>query len=61
LEVARKTLPPDDVQILFFDRKDDNVTVHPIELDALGNITQVPPGYRQFFIDEDTRLLSRGR
>ncbi len=60
-EVAKKTLKPEQVMILFFDRQGEKVTVSPIEVDALGNVLNPPPTYRQFFIDEDTRLLSRGR
>lgn len=60
-EVAKKTLKPKDVMILYFERHAANVTVHPIELDSIGNIMNPPLSYRQFFIDEDMRLLTRGR
>ena len=31
--------------------------IHPIEIDAAGNITGVPAGYRRFFLDEQRRFL----
>lgn len=59
-EVARKTIGPDDVAILFFEKEDDHVAIHPLKLDDLGNILESPPGYRSFFLQEELALLNRG-
>jgi len=48
---------PDDVSILYFERQDGGVKIHSLEIDRRGNIVNAPPGYRQFFLDEDRRLL----
>lgn len=60
IEVARGRIPPESLGILFFERKDREVVVHDLTVDAQGNLLGAPPSYRQFFLEEDLRLLSRG-
>ncbi len=50
-------LRPDDVQILYFEREPSGVKIHQITFDKFGNLQNVPPGYRQFFLEEERRLL----
>ncbi len=50
-------LKPDDVSILFFERKDLDVRIHSIRLDEEGNVLGVPEGYRRFFLEETARSL----
>ena len=50
-------LRPEDVAILFFERKGPWVTIHPIELDEGGNVVDAPDGYRAFFMEEQARLF----
>lgn len=50
-------LKPEDLSILFFERKDQAVNIHSIEIDQEGNILKEPPGYRQFFMNETDRAL----
>jgi energy-coupling factor transporter ATP-binding protein EcfA2 len=57
-EVARGTIPADDVMILFFDRHRTDTTVHPITLDRLGNVIGAPEHYREFFLKEVENLFS---
>jgi predicted ATPase len=45
-------LKPKDVQILYFERNGAEVEIHPIGIDAAGNILGAPKGYRKFFLDE---------
>jgi predicted ATPase len=52
-----KHLSPDDVALLYFERKNGNVEIKRLELDRFGNITNAPAGYRQFFLEEEMRLL----
>ena len=48
---------PDDVSVLFFERKDLHVIIHSLQLDRQGNVLNAPPGYRQFFMEETKRDL----
>ena len=50
-------LKPDDVSILFFDRRDLDVHVHSLRLDREGNVLDAPEGYREFFMQETQRSL----
>ena len=59
-EVARRTLRPEAVSILFLDRRGGDTTATSLVLDEKGNITNAPPSYRQFFLQEELNLLSRG-
>ena len=50
-------LKPDDVSILFFERKDLDVRIHSLRIDQEGNIEGAPDGYRNFFLEETARSL----
>jgi len=50
-------LRPDDVVILYFQRGASGVKIHPIRLDAHGNLENPPRGYRQFFLQEERRFF----
>ncbi len=53
----KKQISPDDVSILYFERSKSGVLIHELELDEFGNITNAPPTYRQFFLQEEQRLF----
>jgi predicted ATPase len=53
----KKHLRPEDVQILYFERTPKGVQIHPIQIDAMGNLLNVPHGYRAFFLKETNRFL----
>ncbi len=54
----RKTeLKPDDVSILFFERRDLDVHIHSLRLDEEGNVRNAPECYRRFFMEETQRSL----
>ena len=57
MEVRRKLLKPEDVSLLYFERGKSGATIHNLELDAKGSITNPPPGFRQFFLKEERDLL----
>jgi len=57
MEVREGRLIQSDVSLLYFERENGTVKVHELELDAYGNISNPPPGYRQFFLQEQRRLL----
>jgi len=55
----RDYLSKEDVSLLFFERSDGRVKIHPLELDDMGNIINAPFGYRQFFLEESTRIVGK--
>ena len=58
MEVRRGThLSAEDVSILYFERSEQGATIHNLELDRHGSIKNPPPGFRQFFLDEERELL----
>lgn len=50
-------LKPEDVSILFFERRGLDVRIHSLRIDKEGNVLDAPEGYRQFFMDEMSRSL----
>ena len=54
---GKTKLKPDDVSILFFERRELEVHIHSLRLDKEGNVLGAPPGYRRFFMEETTRSL----
>ena len=57
-EQKRGGIRPEDVVILYFEREEaTSVRVHPIEITKTGDLENVPPGYRRFFLEEQRRLL----
>ena len=57
ISVRKGLLSANDVSILYFEPNVNAVQVRQITLDAHGNLRGAPPGYRQFFIKENDRLL----
>ena len=58
MEVRDNNIPlkPEDVSILFFERQELDVRIHCLQLDEEGNILDVPPNYRNFFMEESQKL-----
>jgi predicted ATPase len=54
---AKDNLTAQDVALLYFERSDGGVVIHDLRIDDYGNIVNAPPGYRQFFLEEERRLL----
>ena len=50
-------LKPEDVSILYFERRDLDVHIHSLRIDEEGNILGAPDGYRNFFLEETARSL----
>jgi hypothetical protein len=58
MEVRRGSqLSPADVVILYFERNEQGAKIHNLYLDRRGSIKNPPPGFRQFFLDEERELL----
>ena len=53
----RTKLRHHDVCVLYFERDDANVNIHPIHFDEMGNVMNAPEGYGKFFMDEVNRSL----
>ena len=53
----QKGVSCEDVVILYFEQQQDRAAIHPMHLDARGDIVDAPEGYGQFFLDEERRLL----
>lgn len=60
-EVAREVLDPEQVLILFFHKPKIETTVYPIYLDRHGNVENAPEHYRDFFLQEELRMLAPTR
>jgi energy-coupling factor transporter ATP-binding protein EcfA2 len=58
-EVAAGNISRDDVGILFFARTESETDVWEIAVDEHGNVDGAPPNYREFFLEEELRLLTR--
>ncbi len=56
-EVAKGTLDPNRVLILFFHKPKMETAVYPIHLDRLGNVEDAPDHYRDFFLQEELNIL----
>ena len=50
-------LKPEDVSILFFERRELDVQIHSLRFDKEGNVRDAPKSYRQFFMEEVSRSL----
>ncbi|MDE0556617.1 MAG: AAA family ATPase [Candidatus Poribacteria bacterium] len=51
----RTPLSPDDISILYFERKEIDVHIHSIRIDEDGNVIGAPPSYGNFFMEEAAR------
>lgn len=60
MEIADGKLPSEAFLILYLERNGTETKVYPITVDSLGNLIDVPPTYREFFLREAVNLLSRG-
>lgn len=54
-------LKPEDVSILYFERKGYEVNVHSIRTNQEGRILDAPPSYRRFFREEVNRSVWKKR
>ena len=52
-----QAIRPDDVSLVYFERRGLEVSLHSISVDEFGNVVDAPPGYRQFFLDEIQRSV----
>ena len=50
-------LAPQDVIVLYFERKGPEVKIHEVTFDELGNLDGAPPSYGRFFMEEADRSV----
>jgi energy-coupling factor transporter ATP-binding protein EcfA2 len=60
MSIAEKKIAASKVQLLYLERKGLDITIHELRLDDLGNVTNAPSSYREFFLQEEIKLMSRG-
>lgn len=60
IAVAEKIIRPDQISIIFLEKQGLDVQLHQLRLDSQGNIVDAPGKYRQFFLQEEVRLMTRG-
>jgi hypothetical protein len=60
-EVAKERLAPERVTILYLHRKGSVTIPHELGIDLRGNLTNAPPYYREFFLQEELNLFNRVR
>jgi predicted ATPase len=52
-----KRISPDDLTLLFFEKRGLDVLIHPMTFDEMGNVRGAPATYRKFFIQEEFKSL----
>ncbi len=57
IEIRKGNIKPEDVSLIYFEPKGNIVKVHNISFDKMGNLTNVPKHYRDFFLLESDRLM----
>ena len=54
---SKAGLKPEEVSILYFERRGLDVQIHSLRVDEQGNVLNAPRSYRRFFLDETRRSL----
>ena len=57
IEIRKGTIRPEDVSLIYFEPKRNIVNVHNIGFDKMANMINVPPHFREFFLQESKRLM----
>ncbi len=60
MAIAERKITASKVQLLYLERKGLDITIHELRLDDLGNVTNAPASYRDFFLQEEIKLMTRG-
>ena len=56
-DVRDKKIDPNSLSLLYFCRKNNEVTIKSIKIDNEGNLINPPTDFRSFFMDEEKRFL----
>lgn len=60
IAVAKGVLKPEDVQLVYLQRKKLDVNVHHLSVGSQGDVLNAPDGYRSFFLEEEYKIMTRG-
>ena len=55
LRDGKGPLSPEQVSVLYFERKELEVHIHSLRIDKMGNVLDAPPSYGRFFMEETER------
>ncbi len=56
-EIRDKKISPENVSLVYHEMKEGYVQLHNITFDKMGNLENVPDGYRNFFMHEMNKVL----
>ena len=57
IEISRGNIDAEDVALVYLEPTESSVNIHNISFDKMGNLQNVPDGYRSFFINEADSLF----
>ena len=57
IEISRGNIDAEDVALVYLEPTESSVNIHNISFDQMGNLRNVPDGYRSFFIKEADSLF----
>ncbi len=57
IEIRKGKIDSNDVSLVYFESQGDNVKIHNIEFNQMGEMLDVPDSYGEFFSKESFRLL----
>lgn len=57
IEINRGNIDAEDVALVYLEPTESSVNIHNISFDKMGNLHNVPDGYRSFFINEADSLF----
>ncbi len=57
MEVRDERIKASDVVVLYFEQIKHGVDIHPITIDAMGNLENAPASYGGFFLEEQRRFF----
>lgn len=57
IEISRGNIDAEDVALVYLEPTESSVKIHNISFDKIGNLQNVPDGYRSFFINEADSLF----
>lgn len=59
MAIGEGKIPQSKVQLIYLERDGLDIKAHELGLDEVGNIVEAPPTYRDFFLEEEMKLMSR--
>lgn len=57
IEISKGNIDAEDVALVYLEPTESSVKIHNISVDKMGNLQNVPDGYRSFFINEADSLF----